>query len=141
MTESMRISAGLKRLSPPKCGACSRRAFSNLLNICVISFTCRGTTKMTIDAKKLPKLRALFALRRMSPEMQSNVLSDSSIAEKAEIKLSKTIRLSENVSVDRALLFEAIRCAAEGRAAFPLVDSEKKVLDAQVEVRDDAALI
>jgi hypothetical protein len=96
---------------------------------------------MKIDARKLPKLRALFALRRMSPEMQSDVLSDSAISEKAEIKLSKTIHLSENRSVDRTILFEAIRCAAEGRPVIPLVDSEKKALDAQIEVRDDAALI
>lgn len=83
-----------------------------------------------ISEEELAELRIMFALRRMSAELQSNVLSDGEIAAKAGIGVSNPVKLPGNVTVDRSVLFNAFQKAIDGESLSHVVDSsgtERKV--------------
>lgn len=96
---------------------------------------------MKVDPDQLPRLRALFALRRISPAMQSDVLSGGHVAAKTGIKVSNTIKFSENVSVERDRLFTAFQRAVDGGPSPEIVDAKGAPLKAKIEMQDDAGIV
>jgi hypothetical protein len=95
-----------------------------------------------ISPEDLFRLRTTFALRRLSKEMQSSVLSDGTIASKVGIDVSHPIRLPDGITIDRTLLFDAFRCAADQEPASEIVDVNGVRRNMEVEIeRDDAVLV
>jgi hypothetical protein len=69
-----------------------------------------------IDPVRLARFRALFALQRLSPAMQNDVLSDGAIAKHIKLSLSHPVKLGSVATVDRPKLFELFQKAADGQA-------------------------
>jgi hypothetical protein len=72
-------------------------------------------TEPEITPEELARLKVVFALRRMAPEVQSDVLSDGAVAARAGIDLSHPIKLPEDITIDRRVLFSAFQKAADGK--------------------------
>ena len=76
-----------------------------------------------IPPEELARYRTTFALRRLSTEVQSSVLSDGVIAARMSIDLSHPIRLPEDITVDRTVLFAAFQRAADGEPTPEILDT------------------
>jgi hypothetical protein len=88
-----------------------------------------------LSPQQLAKLRVLFALRRMPPSLQNDVLADGTIAAESGIDLSHPITLPSDVVIDRDVLFEQIRKAADGEEVRELIDRDLVKHPFRVEVR------
>jgi hypothetical protein len=87
-----------------------------------------------ISPQQLARLRVLFALRRMPPALQNDVLADGTIAAGAGIDLSHPITLLPNLVIDRDVLFEQFKKAADGEEVRELIDRESVKHPFRVEV-------
>jgi hypothetical protein len=94
-----------------------------------------------IPPEDLAKLRTTFALRRMAREVQNDVLSDGTIAAHIAIDLSHPIRLPDEVTIERKLLFSAFQAAADGEPIPEIIDSQDTKRDIQVEIEGDSAFL
>jgi hypothetical protein len=79
-------------------------------------------TDLDITPEQLARFKVTFALRRLAPEVLSDVLSDGTIAARAGITPSHPIKLPENVTVDQTALFSAFQQAADGVAVSEITD-------------------
>lgn len=77
-----------------------------------------------LDPERLAKLQIVFALQRLSPGLQSDVLADLSIAESADLEVSHPVSFRDGVVVNRDDLFEAFRRAAAGDEVKAIVDRD-----------------
>src|SRR5258705_4450188 len=75
-----------------------------------------------------PRLRAIYALSKLSNALSSDILTDGSIAERFDIPVSQPIRLSNETVISRSVLFKAFRGAFAGEPITPLVDQDGKSL-------------
>src|SRR5262249_35370470 len=78
---------------------------------------------------------------RLSTEVQNAVLADGVIAERMDIDLSHPVRLPEDLTVDRAVLFAAFQCAADGEPIPDILDASGVKRDMKLEIEDDAAVL
>lgn len=96
---------------------------------------------MEIDPKELAQLRLMFALRRMAPAMQNDVLSDGMVAARAGIDLSHPIKLLEGITLERKLLFSAFQRAADHEPIPDLIDAAGVKHDIRVEIEGESAFL
>ena len=77
----------------------------------------------------------------MSPEVQSDVLSDGVIAACAGIALSHPIKLPEDITVDRTTLFSAFQQAADGLSVSEITDTSGVKREVKVEIKGESAFL
>jgi hypothetical protein len=94
-----------------------------------------------IPPEELARLRTTFALRRLSMEVQSAVLSDGVVAARMCIDLSHPVRLPGNITVDRTALFAAFQCAADGEPIPDIFDSCGVKQDIKLAIEGDSAVV
>src|ERR1700692_941545 len=98
-------------------------------------------TEPEITPEELARLKVVFALRRMAPEVQSDVLSDGAIAARAGIDLSHPIKLPEDITIDRRVLFSAFQKAADGKPVSEIVDISGVKRETKVEIEEENAFL
>src|SRR5260370_30456651 len=81
-----------------------------------------------------PRLRAIYALSKLSNALSSDILTDGSIAERFDIPVSQPIRLSNETVISRSVLFKAFRGAFAGEPITPLVDQDGKSLAVEISI-------
>jgi hypothetical protein len=89
----------------------------------------------------LPRIRALFALRKFSSAVQSDVLADGSIAARFDVPVSQPAQLSDELAIQRPLLFNAFQKAADGEPLPPFADDDGNPLDVNVAIEGHAAIV
>jgi hypothetical protein len=95
-----------------------------------------------IDPAKLARFRALFALQRLSPAMQNDVLSEGAIAKRVKLSLSHPVKLAGAATVDRPRLFELFQKAADEQALpAEIEDIAGAKHPMQVAIDGDAAIV
>jgi hypothetical protein len=98
-------------------------------------------TEPEITPQELARLKVVFALRRMAPEVQSDVLSDGAVAARAGIDLSHPIKLPEGITIDRRVLFSAFQKAADGKPVSEIIDISGVRRETQVEIEEESAFL
>jgi hypothetical protein len=98
-------------------------------------------TEPEITPEELARLKVVFALRRMAPEVQSDVLSDGNVAARAGIDLSHPIKLPEEITIDRRVLFSAFQKAADGQLVSEIVDIGGVQREMQLEIEEESAFL
>jgi hypothetical protein len=94
---------------------------------------------MTNQPPDLGRIKALFALSKLSIPLRSDVLSDGSIAARFDLGMTHTVNLSADIVLRRDELFAAFRQAADG-AAFPRLNNERGgPVEASVSIDADGA--
>ncbi|SED26053.1 hypothetical protein SAMN05519104_3163 [Rhizobiales bacterium GAS188] len=95
-----------------------------------------------IDPASLARFRALFTLQRLSPALQSDVLSDGAIAKQLKLSVSHPITLAGSVILDRPRLFELFQKAADGQELPATIEDTKgEKHPIHVEIEGDAAIV
>jgi hypothetical protein len=98
-------------------------------------------TELDITSEELARLKVRFALRRMAPEVQNDVLSDGLIAAHSGIKLTHPIKLPEGVTIDRTALFSAFQKTADGISVSKIIDIDGVEHAVQVQIEGDNAVL
>jgi hypothetical protein len=94
------------------------------------------------DEPDIPKkVRALFALRKLSEQLQTDVLSSPGAAKRWEIDIQRTTALVPGSSVTWETLFSVFRSAADGVAIPPLLDTKGNDLNAVVSIDAEGAAL
>jgi len=97
---------------------------------------------MTAVMQKLPNLKrmkALLALDRLSAPVQSDVLSDGSLALRYDIPIHRPVQLAEGVIVRQESVLQAFRDAIPGQTSSELLTSDGDKVSATVSVEADGA--
>ncbi|MGF6312561.1 hypothetical protein ABIB82_006454 [Bradyrhizobium sp. i1.8.4] len=97
--------------------------------------------KPDLTPEELARYKVLYALRRIGPEMQSDVLADGVIVSRSGIGVSNPIKLPENLVLDRDALFAAFKKAADGEPIPELRDVGGGIRDLKLEVGDQSAYV
>jgi hypothetical protein len=98
-------------------------------------------TKRKMTPEELARYRVLFALRRLSPELQSDVLSDGTVVAQTGIEVTNPIKLPEGITFDRKTLFSAFQKAADEQPAAELTDIDGVKRDVQIEIDSESAYV
>ncbi len=98
-------------------------------------------SKLNITPEQLARLRITFALRRMTPELQSDVLADGTITARAGIEVSHPIKLPEDIIIDRRILFAAFQKAADGETVSEIADINGVTRNLEVEIDGESAFL
>ncbi|MCF8476472.1 MAG: hypothetical protein K9G60_05550 [Pseudolabrys sp.] len=85
----------------------------------------------------LPRLRAVFALRKLEGQLSSDVISDGSIAAKFEIPTHKPANLGPDITVHQDRLLTAFRDVLAGKRVTAIVDENGKRLQVKVSVAEN----
>jgi hypothetical protein len=96
---------------------------------------------LNVAPEELARLRVTVALRRMSRELQSDVLSNGAVAARTGINISHPMKLPEGMTVDRRALFSAFQKAADGEAVLEISDIEGVNREMKVEVEGESAFL
>jgi hypothetical protein len=96
---------------------------------------------MEPEPKDLPRMRVLFALRKFPSAVQSDVLADGMIAARFDVPVSQPAQLSDELTIQRPLLFSAFQKAADGEPLPPFTDEDGKPLDVKITLEGHAAVI
>lgn len=94
-----------------------------------------------IPPDELARLRVSFGLRRMSREVQNDVLSDGTLAAELNIELSSPIKLPDGLTIERSVLFFAFQRAADGEVITELPDDKGILREIKLEIEADSAVI
>ncbi|MGM4917179.1 hypothetical protein [Tardiphaga sp. 813_E8_N1_3] len=94
-----------------------------------------------IPPDELARLRVSFGLRRMSREVQNDVLSEGSLATDLNIELSSPIRLPDGITIERQVLFSAFQKTADGEVITELPDAEGISHEVKIEIEADSAVV
>jgi hypothetical protein len=94
-----------------------------------------------IPPEELARYRTRFALRRLSTQVQSAVLSDGVIAARMGIDLSHPIRLPEDITIDRTVLFAAFQRAVDAEPIPEILDADGLKRDMKLEIEGDTAVV
>ena len=98
-------------------------------------------TKREMTPEELARYRVLFALRRLSPELQSDVLSDGTVVAQTGIEVTNPIKLPQGITFDRQTLFSAFQKAADEQPAAELTDIDGVKRDVQIEIDSESAYV
>lgn len=85
----------------------------------------------------LPRIRALYALRRIGKQLFSDVLADGSISEKFNIPTHRPANLGEGLDVHQEVLLRAFRQRLAGKPVRSIMDENGKPLKASVTISDN----
>ncbi|MGY3233321.1 hypothetical protein ACVMAJ_000211 [Bradyrhizobium sp. USDA 4448] len=97
--------------------------------------------KPDLTPEELARYKVLYALRRVGPEMQSDVLADGEIVRRTGIDVSSPIKLPEGLVLDRDALFAAFKKAADGEPVPKLRDVRGRIRDLKLDVDDQSAYV
>jgi hypothetical protein len=92
---------------------------------------------MVKKKKKVPNLqrqRALFALRKLSDELRSDVLAASNISTKFNIPTHRPAELGPGLSLSQDKVLDAFRQVLAGKKVAPILDNTGKAIDAAVSI-------
>jgi hypothetical protein len=78
------------------------------------------------------KMTALLGLKKLSPKLRSDVLSDGSIAARYKLNVHRPFLLADDVIVSRDLLFSIFANLADGRDPGTLIDLKGVNVDAVI---------
>jgi hypothetical protein len=85
--------------------------------------------------KKIPKrVRALFALDKLSTQLQRGVLDDSATTTLWDIPTRRMMRLTPDLTVQSNSVFSIFRAAADGKRIPPLVDEKNRKRKAKASI-------
>lgn len=87
---------------------------------------------MTSSKPDLRRLRLVVALEKLSPALRADVLADGAIVARFDVPAKRPAQLFETITVLRDDLFGAFRNAADGVAPAPLMDVDRRVVDAKI---------
>src|SRR4029077_2159006 len=96
---------------------------------------------MSKPPKITPRMRALFALSKLSPSLQSDVLADGTVEARWKILVKQTLPLGNGISVNRTNLFAVFRACADGEEIPALIDDNGGQLDAKALLGSDGSII
>jgi hypothetical protein len=91
--------------------------------------------------EEIARYKVIFALRRVSSEMQSDVLFDGIIARQTGISVSSTIKLPDDLTLDRETLFTAFQKTADHEPVPEWRDSEGLQRDIRIEMDTQSAYL
>lgn len=96
---------------------------------------------MSESPKITPRMRALFALGKLSPSLQSDVLADGTVGARWKILVKQTLPLGNGICVNRTNLFAVFRACADGEEVPALIDDNGGQLDAKASLGSDGSII
>jgi hypothetical protein len=97
---------------------------------------------MMSDAPQVaPRIRALFALGKLSPRLQSDVLADGTIEARWKIPVTQSMTIGNGISINRAHLFSVFRACADGKEIPALTDDKGEKVEAKVLLKDDGSVV
>ncbi len=96
---------------------------------------------MSDQPKITPRMRALFALGKLSPDLQSDVLADGMVVARWGIQVKQSMPLGRGVSVNRANLFSIFRACVDGTEVPELIDDSGQRLDAMASLGDNGSIL
>jgi hypothetical protein len=85
------------------------------------------------------RMRALFALTRLSGPLQADVLEDKELAKRWSIEVHQPMKIAENLVFEGDVLFSAFRMAADGGPVSQLVDVKGNAVAATVTIDSEGA--
>ncbi|NOJ41055.1 hypothetical protein [Bradyrhizobium australiense] len=94
-----------------------------------------------LSSEELARYKVVFALRRVGPEMQSDVLADGTVVARTGISVSNPIKLPEGIVLDRDTLFSAFQKAAAGEPQSEMRDIDGVKRDVEIIMDDRAAYL
>ncbi|WIG52197.1 MAG: hypothetical protein OJF48_003115 [Afipia sp.] len=94
-----------------------------------------------IPPDELARLRVSFGLRRMSREVQNDVLSDGTLAADVNIELSSPIKLPDGITIERQVLFSAFQKTSDGEVITELPDVKGISHEMNLEIEADSAVV
>lgn len=83
------------------------------------------------------RLKALFAIGKLSRPLVSDVISDGKIAELFNISVTRPMQLSPDVGISQDVLFDAFRQVLQGQMPQPLTDLKGSPLAAEISIGSD----
>jgi hypothetical protein len=86
---------------------------------------------MSKPTQVTPRMRALFALDKLSRSLQSDVLADGTVEKRWKIPVRQTMTVGKGISIKRADLFAVLRACADGQPISALVNDAGTQLDAK----------
>lgn len=86
-----------------------------------------------------PRVKALFALSKLSADIQSAVLADRSLISKFEIAVSNPVRLKRDLVVDREILFAALQASTDGAQTVPIHDVNGEPIISEISFEQDGS--
>src|SRR5437764_11975187 len=96
-------------------------------------------TAMMQNLPNLKRMKALLALDRLSGPVQSDVLSDGSLASRYDIPIHRPVQLAEGVIIRQESVLQAFRDAIPGQTSLELLTSDGDKISATVSVEADGA--
>lgn len=87
----------------------------------------------------LGRLKALFALTKLSTPLRSDVLHDGRIAERFDLDTAHPVNLRPDVVLRRDELFTAFQHAADGEPSWPLTNELGGTVEPSVSIASDGA--
>jgi hypothetical protein len=88
-----------------------------------------------------PRIQALYALKKLSQGLNSDVLSDGSVAKRFEFNISRPVKLSDGTVMSQTDLFGAFRQGLAGETTTPLSDQDGKPITAQISFEADGSAL
>jgi len=87
--------------------------------------------------RDLPRLRAVFALRKLEGQLSSDVISDGAIATKFNIPTHKPANLGPGITVHQDRLLAAFRNVLAGKRVTSIADGNGKRLTVKISVAEN----
>lgn len=97
--------------------------------------------KPDLTPEEIARYKVVFALRRVGAELQSDVLFDGTVARQTGINVSSTIKLPDDLTLDRKTLFTAFQKTADNEPVPEWRDSEGLYRDIQIEMDTESAYL
>src|SRR5262245_65373303 len=88
-----------------------------------------------------PTIRALYALKKLSQGLNSDALSDGSVAKRFEFNITRPVELSNGTAMSRTDLFRAFRQGLAGETITPLSDQDGKQITAEISFEADGSAL
>jgi hypothetical protein len=86
-------------------------------------------------------MRTLFALSKLSPSLQSDVLADGAVGARWKILVKQTLPLGNGISVNRTNLFAVFRACVDGEEIPALMGDNGGQLDTRASLGSDGSII
>jgi hypothetical protein len=87
----------------------------------------------------LARLRPLFVLEKLSPQLRSDVLADGSIVSACGFTAKRPTQLTDDIVVIRDELFAVWRNASNVPKTYQVHDAEDRPIDATISINDDGS--
>ncbi|MBR0899104.1 hypothetical protein JQ616_29480 [Bradyrhizobium tropiciagri] len=101
----------------------------------------KKANKPDLTPEEIARYKVVFALRRVGAELQSDVLFDSAIARQTGIGVASTIKLPDDLTLNRETLFAAFQKTADHEPVPEWRDSEGLKRDIRIEMDTQSAYL